>query len=403
MGGGGTSTNTVVNPPTPEQTALTNKQIQLAEQQLKAIEKQTGFQEKLFANAEPLFDMQSEVFKNLLADINDPTQKALKDAQTQFAIESIPIQRELQQKQLEAIRRNGAASPEELELIKQATEAGISTGWSDIDRASREGMESLKDFASASGFRTSDSPILDRGQKLQAEALRGKTDLATSLRGAEATAKLNFPLARDQLLAGMTGAQQQITMAAQQFQAALRDASLNARLKFSSAANDQIFGAAQGNLGIAGAAGGGISSLGAAIAPLNNSRGTTTTQTSSPGFMSLLQPAGSFLGGVGGLVSGIGSVIGSSRTFKEGNAKLDFAAVLRAIEDMPVEAWRYKPEMGLGTEQHVGTYAEDFRKATGLGDGKTIPVIDAIGLVMAGLKGLKSKVDELEDFAFARA
>ncbi|HWQ39164.1 MAG TPA: hypothetical protein VNM24_11260, partial [Burkholderiales bacterium] len=45
---------------------------------------------------------------------------------------------------------------------------------------------------------------------------------------------------------------------------------------------------------------------------------------------------------------------------------------------------------------HVGPYAEDFAKRFGVGDGKTISVIDAVGVTLAAVKGVAKKVDRLE-------
>lgn len=408
MGGGGSQTTTTVvkDPPSAEQTALTNKQIELSQAQLDAITRQTAFQEKIFANAEPLFDMQSQVFKSLLADINDPVQKQLKDAQTQFALDTIPIQREVLQKQLEDLRRNGAASPEQQKLIEEATAASLASGTSDIDRATADAFSQLTDFATERGLRRSDSPVLDRAARVSGEAVRGKADLASNLRGIEATSKLNFPLAAGQLASVQSGAAQAVSQAAQAFQQSLRDAALTARMQFGQSLSGNISGAAAGGLGIAGAAGGGISAIAPAVAALNAGRGTTqTTNTSNnPGFFGTLfgnQGIIGGLGGIGGIAGGISGLAGvfSSRTFKTAGRPLDDERALAALESLPVEAWRYKGE----DTPHIGTYAEDFRRATGLGDGKTIPIVDALGLAFAGIKALAKRARDEEGFAFARA
>lgn len=62
---------------------------------------------------------------------------------------------------------------------------------------------------------------------------------------------------------------------------------------------------------------------------------------------------------------------------------------------MPVEKWRYKEGTGMDDAEHVGPYAEDFKEATGLGDGKTINVVDAIGITMGAIQELSRKVDNL--------
>ena len=67
---------------------------------------------------------------------------------------------------------------------------------------------------------------------------------------------------------------------------------------------------------------------------------------------------------------------------------------LKAVRSMPVQEWDYKPGMGDGG-RHIGTYAQDFKAATGKGDGRSIPVIDAIGVTMGAIKELDTKVEKL--------
>lgn len=102
----------------------------------------------------------------------------------------------------------------------------------------------------------------------------------------------------------------------------------------------------------------------------------------------------------GSLMSGLGSLAGmglfmmSSKDAKEN--KRPARGVLEAVEKMPVEQWKYKD--GMGDEgEHIGPYAEDFKAATGRGDGKTIPVIDAVGVTMGAVQELSEKVDKLAD------
>lgn len=71
--------------------------------------------------------------------------------------------------------------------------------------------------------------------------------------------------------------------------------------------------------------------------------------------------------------------------------------ILDAVKKMRVESWRYKEGAGDdGASPHVGTYAQDFHKATGLGDGRMIGVMDALGINLGALKELAAKVDKLE-------
>lgn len=99
------------------------------------------------------------------------------------------------------------------------------------------------------------------------------------------------------------------------------------------------------------------------------------------------------MGGAGQL---FGAVLGmSSKEAKED--KREVRGVLEALKEMPVESWRYKQEaVDDGGEPHVGTYAEDFKKATGLGDGKSINLMDAIGVTMGAVKELAEKVESIK-------
>jgi hypothetical protein len=106
----------------------------------------------------------------------------------------------------------------------------------------------------------------------------------------------------------------------------------------------------------------------------------------------------------GGGLSGIGSLLGSaaslaqtfsSKSYKTKGTKVNFE--LDNLGDLPVEKWSYKPEMNLGTEDHIGPYAEDFQKVFGVGDGKTISLIDSIGVIFGLIKTLNEKVDNLSN------
>lgn len=99
-----------------------------------------------------------------------------------------------------------------------------------------------------------------------------------------------------------------------------------------------------------------------------------------------------------GLMSGIGTMAGlgiaafSSKDYKEDKRPINGA--LDAVNSMPVERWKYKDGISDGGE-HIGPYAEDFQKATGAGDGKTINLVDGMGITMKAVQELSEKVDKL--------
>lgn len=132
--------------------------------------------------------------------------------------------------------------------------------------------------------------------------------------------------------------------------------------------------------------------LGSAINTASGGFGRTTGLAPVVGgnpFISGLGAGGAFLGGVGSLISAF-----SSKDYKEDDAPAE--TILEGIQKMPVRSWRYKEEMGLGTDKHVGPYAEDFHDTFGLGDGKSIPYVDGIGVSLAGIKELADRVESLE-------
>ena len=82
----------------------------------------------------------------------------------------------------------------------------------------------------------------------------------------------------------------------------------------------------------------------------------------------------------------------SSEDYKTDKKKIGKSA-LEGIKNMRVENWKYKDGVGDGGGvEHTGTYAEDFKRETGKGDGKSIPIGDAIGVTMKAVQELDEKV-----------
>ena len=100
--------------------------------------------------------------------------------------------------------------------------------------------------------------------------------------------------------------------------------------------------------------------------------------------------------GFGGLMGGVGTMVGgiwSSKKLKEDKKPIPDGA-LDAMNSMPVQSWKYKDGVADGG-YHIGPYAEDFQKATGKGDGTSIPIVDAIGVTMKAVQELDQKVEKL--------
>lgn len=73
-------------------------------------------------------------------------------------------------------------------------------------------------------------------------------------------------------------------------------------------------------------------------------------------------------------------------------------SLLDAVDGMPVKSWSYKEGEGDGGS-HVGTMSQDFQRETGMGDGKTINVIDAIGTLMGAVQELSAEVKGIKSRA----
>jgi len=86
----------------------------------------------------------------------------------------------------------------------------------------------------------------------------------------------------------------------------------------------------------------------------------------------------------------------SARILKDVEGSVDSASVLAAVERLPVERWRYKASTGLDEAPHIGPFAEDFQALFGVGNGVTIPTVDAMGVCLAAIKALSARVQELE-------
>jgi hypothetical protein len=101
------------------------------------------------------------------------------------------------------------------------------------------------------------------------------------------------------------------------------------------------------------------------------------------------------LAGIGQLAGTVGMAAMFMSSKKLKNRKGNYNGGLDAIRKMPVEKWSYKK--GLGDDApHVGVMAEDFKKATGHGDGTAISAIDAHGVTMSAVKELDAKIAKLE-------
>ena len=316
-------------------------------QQLASMANQYGFQEAAYSLMPELIGQLNTQFKQT------PEQLARQEA---FGA----AQDELLQIEMDRIRSGGAATEEQKRLINESTESQIARGSSDIAAFGQQQLDIIKDqLAPSRGLRPSDTPIQDRGFLLGGELARQQGNLVSDLRGQQAQAELNFPLAANQQQAGLSQFQQQLGESAGQFQSQLQQQAFSNRLN--------LFGqVGQLGLGLIGS-----TQPNAQLQEVFRPQlGTTSKGTSQ-----------SKSGGI------------SSRMLKTHLRPVDDAEVLEKLLEIPVERWVYLTDT---TEDHIGTFAEDFKEAFGVGNGLTINYMDAIGVLMSSVRALSDRVKELE-------
>jgi len=86
----------------------------------------------------------------------------------------------------------------------------------------------------------------------------------------------------------------------------------------------------------------------------------------------------------------------SGSRFKEGFEDISEDEILSAVRSLPLYRWSYKGE----ETQHIGPIAEDFLETFRVGDDPDkIPIVDAIGTLLAATQSLATKVERLESGA----
>jgi hypothetical protein len=330
--------------------------------QVAEIVQQMQFQQGVFAATDPAIariQQEGRVQAGLFTD-QELRQQFLDRHARQQGIDA--AQDELRQLQLEQIRQGPGATAEQRELINRATEAQIARGEADITDFGRNALNLIaEELAPSRGLRPTDTPIQDRAFRVGEQLVREQGRLVSDLRGAQAQAELNFPLAANQSQGALSQFQQQLNQSAGDFSRQLEQQAMQNRMN--------LFGQT-GQLGL-----GLISS----------------TQPASNLQQAIKPQLGQFSKGS----TSQGQVqIPSSRAVKRDNREIDKDDILEALLTLPVEKWRYIfPEQGQHGDR-IGTYAEDFSETFGVGDGKTINVTDALGVVMAAIQALWDRIEK---------
>lgn len=114
------------------------------------------------------------------------------------------------------------------------------------------------------------------------------------------------------------------------------------------------------------------------------------------------QAGSSSAAGLGKLAGTLGSsylgylAMTSSKKLKHRKGSMSERVALHGVKNLKVDRWQYKKDVSADQATHIGPYAEDFKKKFGVGDGRTISVIDALGVSLAAVKGVAKQVDKLE-------
>lgn len=101
------------------------------------------------------------------------------------------------------------------------------------------------------------------------------------------------------------------------------------------------------------------------------------------------------MGGLFGLAGAALPLAFCSRDFKTDHEAVNENQILDNVIKLPVAKWTYTIP-GQPEGPHIGPYAEDFRELFGVGDGRTIAVVDMFGVMLASIKALNARVKELE-------
>lgn len=302
--GESTSTTTVTTaPPSAEELELIRLNTQLAQRQLQNIDNLQPFQQELIDLSLSELKAEAAHRERVLAAFTPEEQASMARNEAAMQVEQLnlarteaeragrlgPLQEELLNLQMEDLRRGGAATPEQIQRIKEATDAGIESGSFDIDRSTQRGIGMIADeLANSRGLRLTDSPIMAEAGELVRGGEEMKLSLIKNLRAGEAAARLNHPLAVSQIMSGINMGQQNLADATKQFQAELRQRAFQNRLALSGQTSSSGIGLATVGSGVG-------------ASTLNTLTGTRSRTSSGTSFN-----PGEYLQGLGGFMEGVG-------------------------------------------------------------------------------------------------
>lgn len=284
-----TTTKTEVPPPSPQEIALTNQQLELATKQLENLSGFTTFTQDLFKQFLPVLASEVNAFL--------PKEKQLTAETLGFADKQLDAQGTLLDSELQAIQRGVALSPDQEKLISDSATHAIEAGLSDIGRFRDDSLRVLgQETSTARGLRPDDTPILDVGGQIVNESSRQAAQLISGIRAQEAQQRLQYPIDAGRFIAERTQGQQAFAADTAKFVQDLRQAAFNNRLNLT---------ATTGNVGATAAQiGPSPYTLNALTQARLGSATTTTTTKKSGSLVDFITGAASLAGGVGGLATG---------------------------------------------------------------------------------------------------
>lgn len=263
----------------------------------------------------------------------------------------------------------GQITPEQQAAIAQRTEELIGSGSADINEQLQRSLETLREESGGSrGLRFTDTPIFDVAQDVTSSANRDISRLISDARQQQATAELQLPFQAAELdlqqaqqlgsfLSGTRGFEEDLAQRAFSNRAQLFGESTTAGLNLANTTlgfGERLTGAQNRN---------------AQLEAINASQPSLEDKIIS--------------GIIGG---GSTTLFTSDENVKHDVQKFDESNVLEKLADLNIDTWRYNEEEGLGTDVHVGPMAQEFKRVFGVGDGKTIAMVDVVGIMLASQK-----------------
>lgn len=203
-------------------------------------------------------------------------------------------QQEITRIQLDQLRQGTNATPEQITQINAATSAAQTAGEADINRFRDETLRRInEEVAQASGLSPTDTPIAALNDRAGAEVARQQGILTSNLQGANANARLNYPLAAQQVQTATANSAGNLNLASEQFQADLANTAANNRYRlFQNPVTVPTSNNAAGSLALG---------LGNQRIGLGTTNATTTRGLGLSDYSNLL-------GGIGGIMRGASSL-----------------------------------------------------------------------------------------------